>query len=495
MSLRIERGAFVRLRSLLANGAPKFVHDFAILSSGQFASKLIGLVVFAMLARALDPEGYGALEYVVGLTAFFVTAVECGLGTIGVKRIARAREELPALAAEIPLARLAVAILAIPLMIAGVEVFGSPAIPSGLVWLYAASLLFTALNQEWVLQSSELMAEVVVAQTLRALVFATVVFLFVRSSADLTAVGFAELGAVAVASIYCLWQQHIKVTPVRFSFSIPRMAVLVREGTSVGLSHLVWAAAQFMPLFLLGSIVGAAHVGLFAAAQRLVMSLSTFSFVYHFNLYPSLTRAAAESNDELANLLRLSFRVTAWVSIGCALGFALAADPILTSIYGGRFEVGAPALAILVWVVPVIFLSGHARWLLIVSDKQRCVLHAQIAGLVTIVLVGGPLILYFRDVGAACTAVIGSIVVWIVSHWLALRLKARPPDFFLFVKPLMLALVLGLAIQFAEVGLLVKAVGGFILYVLAAPLVDRELVRDTVRLAHAKATAVPPRQP
>ncbi len=490
MSSRTERGAFARLRSLLTNGAPKFVRDLAILSGGQFAGKLIGLVVFAMLARTLDPEGYGALEYVVGLTAFFVTAVECGLGTIGVKRIARAREELPALAAEIPLTRLVIAILAIPLMIAGVEVFGSPAIPSGLVWLYAASLLFTALNQEWVLQSSELMSEVVVAQTLRALVFATAVFLFVRSSADVTAVGFAELGAVAVASIYCLWQQHFKVSPVRFSLSIPRMAILVREGTSVGLSHFVWSAAQFMPLFLLGSIVGAAQVGPFAAAQRLVMSVSTFSFVYHFNLYPSLTRAAADSDNELAKLLRISFRVTAWVSIGCALGFALSADLLLTSIYGERFAVGAPALAILVWVVPVMILSGHARWLLIVSDKQRCVLHAQIAGLVTIVLVGGPVIFHFRDVGAACTAVIGSIAVWIVSHRFALRLNASPPELSLFVKPLMLALLLGLAVQFAELGLLVKAVGGFVLFVVAAPLVDRDLVRDAIRLAQAKAIVV-----
>ena len=131
-----------------------------------------------------------------------------------------------------------------------------------------------------------------------------------------------------------------------------------------------------------------------------------------------------------------------------------------------------PALAILVGSCGMV-LSGHARWLLIVSDKQRCVLHAQIGGLVTIVLVGGPLIFYFRDVGAACTAVIGSIAVWIVSHRFALRLNAPPPELFLFVKPLMLALLLGLAVQFAEVGQLVKAVSGFVLFVVAAPLVDR----------------------
>lgn len=492
MSSRTPSSLSARLRRLFAEGAPKLIGDLAVLSGGQLVSKLVGLAVFALLARTLDPEGYGAVEYVVGLTAFFAIAIDCGLGTIGVKRIAVARHELPALAAQIPLARLILALLAIPVMIIGVAALGSPSIPNSLVWLYATSLFFVALNQDWLLQSAELMTHVAFAQTLRMLIFAALVLLLVQGPADIPAVGWAELTGMAVASIYYLGVQSSKITPVRISHSAFTMMELVREGASLGLSRFAWGAAQYMPLFLVGSIVGGAEVGLFAAAHRLVTSISTFSFVYHFNLYPALARAAAAGSAELAQLLRNSFRVTAWASIGLALGLMLAATAVLTTIYGGRFAVAAPTLAILVWMIPLIVLSGHARWALIVANLQRRVLYAQIVGLVTVALTGIPLVFWLGHVGAAVAAVTGSMAVWIVSHAFALRLKAPPPAFSLVIKPLLLALVLGSALQFTGMGLLITALSAFALYFGVAPLIDRALLPDLARLAHAKAKVAAP---
>ena len=62
-------------RHLLAR-PPRFVRDLAILTGGQVVGKVIGLVVFAVLARTLDPAGYGAVEYVVGFAAFTAMAIK-----------------------------------------------------------------------------------------------------------------------------------------------------------------------------------------------------------------------------------------------------------------------------------------------------------------------------------------------------------------------------------------------------------------------------------
>lgn len=476
-----------------ADRVPRFVRDFAVLAGGQFATKLIGLAVFAVLARTLDPAGYGAVEYIVGFGALMAMVIDCGLGTIGVRRIAAAKEELPALAARIPLARLAIALVAIPLMIICAEVLGPPDLPRSLVWLYALSLVFVALNQEWLLQSAELMPQVAFAQALRMLTFAAVVFLLVRGPLDVTAVGAAEIIAAAVVSLYYLRLQHVRVTPVRFSLSVPKTIGLIREGASLGLSQFAWAAAQFMPLFLVGSISHGATVAWFAAAQRLVTSISTFSYLYHFNLYPALARASATSAAAFTDLLRASFRVTAWFSIGFALALTLVAAPLLATIYGARFADAAPALAILIWVVPVTFLSGHARWSLIVEGAHGRVLNAQLAGLATVGLAGVPLVMFLGDVGAASAAVAASIAVWAVSHLFAARLKAKPPGVALVMRPLALALVLGATAQFMEASPLLKAAGGLALYAALAPLLDGALVADLIRLAHAKAAATSPR--
>ena len=68
-----------------------------------------------------------------------------------------------------PIARLIIAVVAIPVMVVGVAALGPSTLPRSLVWLFAASLLFAAWNQEWLLQSAELMAQVGLAQMLRVL--------------------------------------------------------------------------------------------------------------------------------------------------------------------------------------------------------------------------------------------------------------------------------------------------------------------------------------
>jgi O-antigen/teichoic acid export membrane protein len=481
----------MRSRNALSARIPRFVHHLVVLAGGQVATKLVGLGAFAVLARRLDPATYGAVEYVVGFAALLSMAVDCGLGTIGLRRVATARQEIPYLASLIPLARLILAAACVPTMVVAAQLFGPREISSGLVWLYALSLVFVALNQEWLLQSAEMMPQVAIAQLLRVLTFAAVAFLLVQGPSDVAYVGAAELVAVAVAGLYYGVVQHFRITPVRVPRAIHAALGLIREGAPLGWSQFAWATAQFMPLLLVGSIGNGAAVAWFAAAQRLVTSISTFSYVYHFNLYPALARASATSVTAYTELMRASFRVTAWLSVGGALLLTLAAAPLLTTIFGPPYIIAAPTLAVLVWAVPVTFLSGHARWSLVVAGNHGSVFFAQVAGLVTVALCGVPLVMLIGEVGAACATVAGAIAVWVTSHTFAMRVRGSPPGLGLAIRPLMLALAAGTAVQFVDGSAVLLAMGGATLYACAAPLLDRALVADLVRLAHAKAATTP----
>ena len=75
MSSKIEAWAFSRAlcrgRAILAGGGTKFFRDLSVLVGGQIAAKLIGFLAFAYLARRLDPEAYGSVEFIVGLAGLF----------------------------------------------------------------------------------------------------------------------------------------------------------------------------------------------------------------------------------------------------------------------------------------------------------------------------------------------------------------------------------------------------------------------------------------
>ncbi len=62
--------------------------------SGQAASMLLGFTAFAYLARVLDPEAYGMVEYAIAVAALAAIIIECGAGNIAVRE---QRHDMPPL--------------------------------------------------------------------------------------------------------------------------------------------------------------------------------------------------------------------------------------------------------------------------------------------------------------------------------------------------------------------------------------------------------------
>lgn len=468
----------------LAGGGAKFFKDLGTLVVGQITAKLIGLLAFAYLARVLDPHSYGEVEFVAGLAGLFAMVVDLGLSTIGVRRAAAAPEKRAELATEIFLIRFAVAVVTALVMVIGVNVFGGSPALHGLVMLYGASLLVSAFYQEWLLQSAGLMAQVALAQVLRTATFFAALLILVHGVGNAVLVGAAEIAAVAVAATYALHVQRSKIGPVRL-WTRFEMGSLVREALPVGLGTMIWSAAQYVPLFLMGALVGGAGTGFFAGANRLAASIATFSFVYHFNLYATASRVARESAQALTAIMRSSFRATAWVTIGGALVVSLAAMPIMEIVFGHDFGVAATSLAILIWTVPSMFLAGHARWSLILANAEIEVFRSQVAGLVTVIVLGVTLVPAYAEIGAAATALGGNIGVWVSSYALARHRKVETPPLMLAVRPLVLAAALALCTTLVATPVLVEAGVALVLYFLIAPVIDRSLWSDTLHLARA----------
>jgi O-antigen/teichoic acid export membrane protein len=464
-----------------SGGGLPFFRDLALLSGGELASKLIGFLAFAVLARRLAPEDYGTVEYIVGLTVFFATLVDCGLGTVGVRRIARDADVLPGLAVQVPAMRLAIALFSVPLMVlvAGPATHG-PA-PQGLVWLFALSLLAAPWRQLWLLQATERMGEAAVAQILRTLVFAFVVLALVRGPADMLRVGWAEIGAVTAMSLYCVAVQHTRITPWRLRAPVGGLMGLLHEGALVGLGNLVWTANQYAPLLLVASLMGGDETAWFAGGSRIVGSLLIFSNLYHFNLYPAIARAGATARGELANTLAASFRVAAWGGTFVALALTVLAEPLCVLVFGSRFGPAAPMLMILAWVLPIALLSGHARWSLVAAGTQSRVVYAQLSGSLALIVPGIPLVLALGGRGAALAAVAASVAVWLVSHTLAVHAAAPMPAFAMALAPGALAALIIGAIHVLGRHDWSNGVG-VLGFALLAPLVDRRLLPAVTRL-------------
>lgn len=467
-------------------GGLKLFRDFAALAGGQIAGKAVTFVAFAILARVLDPAGYGAVEYVVGLSVFFAMVVDGGLGPIGVRRVIKDPSTMDTLAFQIPLARLIIAIVGVPAMALFATTAMKSEAPAWLIWLFALSLFTAPWRQEWLLQAAERMSEAAIAQVVRAVVFAAVIWALVKGQHDLLTVGWAEIASVLAMTLYTIWVQQTRIVPVRFHGSLKGMGEVMKEGWGQGLTNLVWATNQYIALFIAGAMVSGAEVGQLGAVLRLVGSLLIFSNVYHFNLYPAVARATADDPEALKKLMSCSLRVVAWGGIAVALGLTLLAEPVTRIVFGPKLAAAAPLLMVLAWTLPITLASGHARWGLTAAGAQTRVLASQLAGLITIVVLTPVLAHLMGAMGFAIGSIAGVMAVWITSHVFAALHGAQPPPFSLALKPTLLAGAIVAAHLLLAKGALWAAPAGLVAFAVLAPLIDPKLIGDVARLGGSK---------
>ena len=460
-----------------------------VLWLGQVLTKIIGFVAFAFLARRLGTQEYGAVEYAMGLATFAALAIDGGLGSVGVRRLAQGEHSTERLAAVIPAAQVCLAAIVAPGMILFAWLFARDASAVMLVALVSVSVLLLPWKQDWLFLAKGKVGHIVVEQVLRASVFAAGIILLVGGGADLNRVGLLEIASIAAATLYLVAVQRRAIAPIATQFAWRDMRDLGREASSIGAAAVVWALIQYAPLIMLANIAGMTDTAYFGAGHRLGVSLVTFSWIYHINFYPTIARRMIADPEAMFALTRASFRITAWGGIGLALALTLAAEPLLGSLFGEKFRSGAAAFSVLVWTFPVTLLSGHARWILVAARRGRDMLVAQLAGGVVALVAGALLIGSFGAVGAGAAMLLACIAIWVAAQALV-TLRVGTAPLAPCVVPAVLAALILVVARWSGADPWIACASGVAAFGVLALVVDRALLPDLARVM--KATSQPP---
>ncbi|HVP31944.1 MAG TPA: oligosaccharide flippase family protein [Myxococcota bacterium] len=477
----------------MAASARQLVRDAAALFSGELLGKIAGFVAFAALARRLAPDTYGAVELAVGLSMFFMLIVDFGFGPVGAREIARDASRAVPLAAEIPAIRLLLAVIATSGMSATVWLLpglGHDARVLGT--LFAIALLGTAWASRWLFQGLDRMIAAALPQALRMLLFAVGVVLLVHADGELWRVGAIEIASVAAMAIYYLVAQLRIVGPVRLDFRPTALRPLLVEALPMGTSQLVWAMNQYLPIVLIATLIGGAEVAWFGSAHRIVMSLSTFVWLYYFNLFPSLVRAGEAGGDALGQLLGRSFRVSTWSGLGGGLVASVSAKELCRAVYGPGFEAAAVPFALLAWSIPVALASGHARFSLIAAGRQVEDLRANAAGAVFTAAACVALIPRYAAAGAAAALLGSTVVIWLVAHARAARFLGPIPFLGPVARPAAAAIAAAALHRLLADSPVAAAAGAIGLYLALALVLEPALLRDLRELRREERGAPAP---
>jgi PST family polysaccharide transporter len=384
---------------------------------GEVLSKLCVFAAFAYLARVLGPSGFGLIELALSVTLFFVMAVDGGLGSYGARVVSARPEEAPRLLAQITATRALAAVIAYVPILLGSLFYGMPG--AGMLAIYGLVVFAAPLFNQWLFQGFRKMHLVAAGTTLRNVVFAAMVFAFVRRGADLRLVALAEVAGAAALAVF------VTVTIRRVLRMAPDSGGLVggatcmlKQSWPLGASEVTWAALWYSPGIVLGALSTNEQMAWLASPLRIVLALHTFVWLYFFNLLPALSRALVIGDAEWRSLTHRSLRTSMWMACLVALVGTLFAPVIVETVYGTDYADAALPLQIVIWMIPLAWFSGHFRYSLIAAGEQRWEFGA-LAMTVAVTLCAAWLTASsLGAVGAAISLVIGGAINGLLA-WLA----------------------------------------------------------------------------
>jgi O-antigen/teichoic acid export membrane protein len=440
--------------------------NFLSLFLSSVVAQLFTLWAFVHIAGVFGPEGFGKFAFAQVVSLYFLHLSEFGLQTYGTRSIAQEREQVSRHVWDITLLRIVLALISFGLLVIFSVILPRLSNVQSIIIVFGLSLLPSAVLFEWVFQGIEQMKYVGVGRILKGVIFAGLVFLFVRSSDHLNyAAAFYVLSIVVAAGalfwIYC----------GKFGFNFRKTDHSILKNTLIAAIPL--AAGSFITqinynfgTLALGFFVSDDVVGLFSAAYKIVLFLWAFAVVAASNaILPLLARAYKRSLTEFSESLKKLFRLFVFVAIPIGIGGTILAARVIGFLYSPEYQKAVIVFQISIWLVVIVIYRAVFENALIASKNKRIYFVGYAAaGGVTIL---GNLLLV-PVLGLVAPPIVGIVSESALLIYFAASCKFIRSSFVLktTVKPLMAGLLMGSALLVLSLNLFIVLAIGMALYFL-----------------------------
>lgn len=346
----------------------------------QLAIKVLSFCFSILIVRQLGATDFGQYAAVIGFGSVFLFIADLGLAPYTVREVARLRSESDSLTrirdlyADVLGLRLILALIAGVMVVSAAIVTERPWLMIGAIALNGITLLIYALHgsSEAVLAGYERLDLTAGMQVINQLIFVTLGGLALWIGFGYygliiaTMIGVATMTALVVRS---LWRLGIR--PGRWQRD--RWLRLLRAAFPFGVIGLTLGLSYRFDTVVLNISFGDAATGYYNAAYNLIFALVTLSNVLNTALYPSLSRQA---KIDPGNLPRIYERILSYlliVALPITAGGFILAQPLVKFLFGEAYAASAPLLALLIWTLPLMFLTEFLGYVVVITDREALV--------------------------------------------------------------------------------------------------------------------------
>ncbi len=393
--------------------------------AAQIAIKLLSFSFSIFIIRDLGASAYGQYAAVIGFGSIFLFIADLGLSPYTVREVARLRdtpdgaERIRSLYADVLALRLMLSVLAGVMVIGAAFLTGRPALMIGAIALNSLTVLIYAIHgsSEAVLAGYERIDLTAGLQVVNQ-------FIFVALGAVALWLGFGYYGlilatitGVAVMTTMVVRAVH-RLGVYRGRYTAHRWPLLLRAAFPFGVIGLTLGLSYRFDSVLLNIFWGDEPTGHYNAAYNLIFSLVTLSNVLNTALYPSLARQSVVAPETLPTVYERTLRYLLLLAMPVAVGGFLLATPLIALLFGPEYATSAEMLRILIWVLPLMFISEFLGYVVVIAGREAKVARAIMISTSVNIVANVLLIPRFGPIAAAGVTVVTESVLVLQYLWL-----------------------------------------------------------------------------
>ena len=443
----------------------RIIKNFFSLTTANLLAQLLSLITVTYLARTLGADGFGRIAFAQGIIVYFGIISDFGLRTIGVREVAKNKDEIKRYVSNILALRFTLAITSFILLLVFLVFINKPADYKILIVIYGLTLFTQVLLLDWAFEGTEQMEFVGIAQIVRSVIYLPLLLLFVNNSQDLLNVPLiyfvSFLGIVILLSYIFVRKYGWFILSLDLKF----WKKLMLQALPLGFSGFLFQVNSSIDIVILGFMRSDEEVGWYSAAYKMILLLIGFGGFLGVAVFPMMSRYYKESIEKLTKLIYYHFKAMIFFGLPVAVGGIILAPKIINLFYGGNYRESILAFQILLGYLFLAYAMAPFFFLLQASGKMRYFSYTAAVGALTNIGLNIILIPKYSLIGAAIATVISNLVIFIMLYVYSSR-KIIPVSISRsFMVAAVASLGMGILVYLIDLSLFADILFGFVSYI------------------------------
>lgn len=419
--------------------------------------KIISFIVTIFIINYLGKEKFGIYSIVLNFSMVFMVMMDFGWVDMMIREISRHPVESNRYVSTYMIAQMGLNIFSILLFLLVILISGYETSLKNYLLIIAIGIFLFGFTRPFhsVLVAHESLDRIAFLSFICSILSSTVLFMGVIFKQPLVYFIWIFNVSIILQCIFYFLFARSKLLPWRFKPDLNLIRPIVLMSLPFTAILVLNALLKQLDVIILSKIHDPEICGLYAGANKFVFPLLMFSESVHWSVYPILSREKGEDGTGFQRALTKTGKYLLAMSGFMTLTIYVLAPQIITTLLNPEYHAAIVLLRVLVWYLPLIFLSRLLFYALVSLNRMKFLVSVYAVGLALFLILNAILVPLYSALGTAI-AVVGTNALVLIAFWvipartgmLQFHLESLPQLFFSFIiQALFLVIVIRLSVS------------------------------------------------